>query len=106
LLGSQYVAGVSDVAIKGQVTSVDYRLASAGVGAASIDYSAQLSVDPELAPILGDSIEALGTQPLAHGKVIVGVQSDDALIVQTPIDVSALSQDRATASEAAGGAKL
>ena len=101
-LGEAYVPGASMVGVRGPIVSADHALATVVVGAASIDYSAQLSADPTLAPAEGTLIEAMGIQPLAQGRIIVGLQSGDALAVQTSVDVSSLSQQGAPSGGLAG----
>jgi hypothetical protein len=70
--GMPYAAGLSSVRVKAPVAAVDLRAGTLTVGALTVDYAAQLSVNPTLAPSVGDVVEVTGIQPLARGALIVG----------------------------------
>ena len=71
-VGSPYVAGVSTIQLKAPVTAVDVALGRASLGFATVDYTAVLSVDPDVAPQVGESFVAVGTQPAVGGVVLAG----------------------------------
>ncbi len=79
-LETQYVAGVSPVALLGTVERVDTNTASFTVGGVAVDYSSQLTLDPSLAPATGGAYEVVGIQPTAGGIILAGLQSDAAVV--------------------------
>jgi hypothetical protein len=90
--GSEYRAGVSPVALRGNVTAVDSARAEVTVGGLTVDYAAYLTVDPSYAPKIGDIVDANGTQPLPHGSLQVGAFSDAALVSGHAIESIGVSQ--------------
>ena len=69
-VGSVYVAGISVVRLKGPVGAVDPTRGIASVGAATVDFTALLSVVPDAAPEVDDSFVIAGTQPVSRGVVL------------------------------------
>jgi hypothetical protein len=69
--GVPYVAGLSAVRVKASVGTVDPTTGRLTVGALTVDYTAQLSLDPALAPAAGDVVEVSGIQPVGAGALIV-----------------------------------
>jgi hypothetical protein len=69
--GIPYIAGVSTVRVKACVDSVNQALGSLTVGGLTVDYAAQLALNPGLAPSHGDVVEVSGVQPTAGGTLLV-----------------------------------
>jgi hypothetical protein len=105
-LGTPYVPGVSTVGIKGTVAKVDPALGTAIVGSTALDYTAELAVSPDGAPVEGALIEAIGIQPNPQGTVIIGLRNDGASIVQESVDVSGLRQSGDVSGEPIGSDRL
>jgi hypothetical protein len=70
-VGMPYVPGVSAVRVKAPVDSVDTARGSVTAGALLIDYTAHLSVDPNLEPLPGQTVHVAGTQPAPRGALVV-----------------------------------
>jgi hypothetical protein len=70
-VGLPYVAGVSQVRIKGALSSVDPAAGKLQVGALTIDYTPSLSANPSFAAEVGKSVEVAGVQPSAGGVLLV-----------------------------------
>jgi hypothetical protein len=77
VLDTPYVPGASLVTVIGPVDEVDPTTAVLSIGEARLDYSAQLVVDPQYAPIAGQIVEATGIQPVPGGDVFWEIQSQD-----------------------------
>src|SRR6185436_18299928 len=75
-VGMPYVAGVSVVRVKSSVDSVDAAKGTVTAGALVIDYTPYLSTDPRLAPVAGETVEAVGTQPAPGGALVVSPSGD------------------------------
>jgi hypothetical protein len=73
--GVPYVAGASSVRVKAPVVAVNLATGTLTVGGLTVNYAAQLSSNPALAPSVGDVVEVTGVQPLAGGALIVGSSS-------------------------------
>jgi hypothetical protein len=70
-VGMPYIPGVSAVRVKAPVGSVDAARGSVTAGALLIDYTAYLSVDPNLEPVPGQTVHVAGTQPVPRGALVV-----------------------------------
>jgi hypothetical protein len=77
--GQSYVVGVSPVALRGVVSSVDATRATMSVGSTSIDYSSILASRPEFQPQVDEVVEVDGMQPALGGSLLAGL-SDRALV--------------------------
>ena len=77
-IGSSYVAGVSEVRIKGTVTSSG-NVGVVGIGGTAVDFTPLLSSSPSLEPKVGRAFGAAGVQPLASGVVIARPGADAAV---------------------------
>jgi hypothetical protein len=71
-VGAPYVAGVSPVRVKADVTAVDSMLGTLALGPTAVDYTPILSVEPTFAPEAGDTLTVSGIQALPRGMVIAG----------------------------------
>jgi hypothetical protein len=80
-VGRPYIPGVSAVGVKALVASVDASRGSVTAGALVIDYTPHLSVDPTLAPSAGETVQAVGTQPVARGALVVSPSGYGILLV-------------------------
>jgi hypothetical protein len=70
-VGQQYVAGSSPVWVRNTVGTVEPGRASLTLGGVVLDYSTQLSIDPNFSPVEGDLIEVEAVQPLPGGTLIL-----------------------------------
>jgi hypothetical protein len=75
-VGSVYVAGISVVRLRGPVGAVDAARGTASVGAATVDYTALLSVGPHAVPEVDDSLVVAGMQPVSRGVVLARPSTD------------------------------
>ena len=75
-----YIAGVSPVILVGVVDGIDVQTARLTIGGASVDYSSQLSLNPDLLPASGAVYETVGIQPAPGGAILAGLQYDGALV--------------------------
>jgi hypothetical protein len=70
-VGMPYIPGVSAVRLKAPVGSVDVSRGSITAGALVIDYTPHLSVAPTFTPAAGETVQAVGTQPVPRGALVV-----------------------------------
>ena len=73
-IGMPYVAGASQVLVRGTVNSIKSFTAELTVGDLAIDYSAHLSIDASFSPKVGAVVEFMGVQPLPGGNAILNIQ--------------------------------
>jgi hypothetical protein len=71
-VGTPYVAGVSTVKIKATVTALDASVGSASLGSTAVDYTATLSSNSAVLPLVDQPFEVIGTQPVAQGVILAG----------------------------------
>jgi hypothetical protein len=75
-VGIPYVPGISTVRVKAAVAGADVVKGTVTAGALTVDYTPHLSFDPTLAPSIGDTVQAAGTQPLLGGALVVRPSGD------------------------------
>jgi hypothetical protein len=80
-----YVAGLSAVRVKATVASVDPSRGMLTAGGLTVDYTAHLSLDPGVAPAVGDVVEISGIQPIAGGMLIVGSSGGGLRVAPTEL---------------------
>jgi hypothetical protein len=79
-VGAPYVAGVSTVKVKANVTEVNAQIGTASLGSTTIDYTAALADDPTAVPSVDEPLEVVGTQPAALGVVLAGPGDSSAVV--------------------------
>jgi hypothetical protein len=77
-VGVPYVPGVSPVRLKTTVDSVDTATARLTAGGLTIDYSQQLSLEPDFSPAEGETIEVVGVQPSPLGLLVASRAAEGA----------------------------
>ena len=70
-IGSSYVPGASPIAARGQITAVNFSVASLSIGDLSLDYSPALSSNSGFSPGVGQFIQFTGTQPAFGGIALL-----------------------------------
>jgi hypothetical protein len=100
---ADYVAGSSQVTVRGAITSVDVTRALLGIGDVTIDYSSHLTSNASYTPVVGDVVEVKGTQPLSRG-IVLALPIDTAVVTLQAVHLlttesSDTAFDTATARE-------
>jgi hypothetical protein len=83
--GQAYVAGVSPVALRGVVSSVDLSRGTMSVGGVAIDYTSYLAAEPQFQPQVNEVIEVDGLQPAA-GSSLLAAPSDHAVVSEYQVN--------------------
>ncbi|HEX9878031.1 MAG TPA: hypothetical protein VGC50_15395 [Gammaproteobacteria bacterium] len=74
-LGTQYVPGASQVAVRGEISSLDSSVGQLSVGSLALDYSPALSSTSTFSPRIGQIVEFVGIQPTLRGIAISSYSS-------------------------------
>jgi len=72
-VGEDYVFGVSDIQLVGEIQSVDASRAEFSIGDLAIDYSNLLADSPGFAPSPGDIVEISGNQFSSKAPILLGI---------------------------------
>jgi hypothetical protein len=84
-IGQAYLPGVSPVAVRGAVGSVDPSRGTMSVGALTINYASYLVSDPQFEPQVDQVVEVDGIQPAASSSLLA-FSSDHAVVSEYQIN--------------------
>ena len=85
-VGMPYAPGISTVRVKAPVDSVDLTTGRLTAGTLIADYTPHLSVEPSLAPSVGETVEITGTQPVLGGLLVVSSSGDGISLATVTAD--------------------